>query len=479
MQTSYHPARRARITVIGDVILDRYVHGTISRISPEAPVPVIRVEREEERAGGAANVALNISRLGVSVQLLGITGDDVSAVRLQAMLAEQAVACDLLQQDDFPTITKIRVVSQNQQLLRMDYEESPQTADGSALLGRCLASLDDSDLLVLSDYAKGSLQCVPAMIEAARERDIPMLVDPKGGDFERYRGATTLTPNIKEFEAVAGCCQTEQDLVDKAHALCHALHISSLLITRGSQGISLIEPAHDRAWHLPAVRQEVFDVTGAGDTVIATYAAAIASGYAARQAVDFANHAAGIVITRIGTASVTAAELNSALCACDSTARSRLTAEEVIALVRQAKAAGERIVFTNGCFDIIHAGHIACLQQARQAGHRLVVALNDDASVRRLKGAGRPVNSLQHRAEVLLALEAVDWVVPFGEDTPLALLKMINPDVLVKGGDYHVAEIVGAEYVLANGGAVNIIPRHPGLSTTALIAGINSKAAAG
>lgn len=475
MQTTYQASNSARITVVGDVILDRYIYGATNRISPEAPVPVIRVEREEERAGGAANVALNISRLGVPVQLIGITGNDNSATRLQHMLEQQDVSCDLLQQKDFPTITKIRVLSQNQQLLRMDHEEPPHKANSTGLLEKCLASLDASSLLVLSDYAKGSLDCAPELIKAAVQRDIPVLIDPKGNDFKRYIGATTLTPNLKEFEAVVDKCSSEQELVIKAQELCQQLNISSLLVTRGAQGISLIEPGNDVVCHLPAVQHEVFDVTGAGDTVIATYAAAVASGYNAEQAVNFANHAAGIVVGKIGTASVTTTELNSAMHTYSPTAKEALSEGKIIELVTQAKAAGEKIVFTNGCFDILHAGHIVCLEKAKKFGHRLIVALNDDASVARLKGEHRPVNSLQHRMKVLSALEVVDWVVSFSEDTPADLVAATNPDVLVKGGDYQIAEIAGADHVLANGGEVKVIPLEPGLSTTSIVASINSK----
>jgi D-beta-D-heptose 7-phosphate kinase/D-beta-D-heptose 1-phosphate adenosyltransferase len=468
MLKHFQPSATGNVLVVGDVILDRYVTGDTTRVSPEAPVPVVRVNRTEERPGGAANVAVNVRSLGVRTALLGITGDDEAADSLSQHLQELGVDGHFSRQADFPTTTKLRVISQQQQLLRLDYEWSPGPAPGADLMPLFRETLRGGDVVVLSDYAKGSLQDIDRFISLAVQQGARVLIDPKGGDFTRYRGASLLTPNFREFEAVVGGCAGESDIIEKGRALCREQEIRSLLVTRGELGMILIDG--EQVLSLPAHSHEVFDVTGAGDTVVAVVAAALASGYDLPDAVAYANLAAGLVVQKLGTASVTAAELNRAL---DSTASGSagklLSHASLQALIPRWREADVKIVFTNGCFDILHAGHVRYLEQARALGGQLIVGINDDASVARLKGKDRPLTPLAQRLAVLSGLSAVDWVVSFPEDTPEALIRLIQPDVLVKGGDYSPDRIAGAEFVRSTGGEVVVLPYHENCSTTLLI----------
>ncbi|MGH8248317.1 MAG: bifunctional D-glycero-beta-D-manno-heptose-7-phosphate kinase/D-glycero-beta-D-manno-heptose 1-phosphate adenylyltransferase HldE [Gammaproteobacteria bacterium] len=463
----------ARVLVVGDVILDRYVFGVTTRISPEAPVPVVRVQSTEERPGGAANVALNIRALGIKPQLAGMTGDDEAADSLIRRLQAAGVECSFLRQRGFPTVTKLRVISQQQQLLRLDYEaeSAPEACD--ALYGRFSELLPAAGCVILSDYAKGSLKQVGDLIHAARARSVPVLVDPKADDFSRYRGATLLTPNLREFEVAAGSCSNEDEIVAKAGEMCRSLALEAIVITRGDRGMTLVT-AEGGASHLAARAREVFDVTGAGDTVIATLAAALVSGYDLETALHFANAAAGLVVGKLGTASITAKELNDSITILEPVRKGFLSQEEAVNEVSKARARGEKVVMTNGCFDILHDGHVQYLEQARQLGDRLLVAINDDDSVSRLKGSDRPINGLAQRSRVLAALAAVDWVVSFSGDTPEALIDEMCPDVLVKGGDYSAASVAGAECVRARGGEVVILPLFNGRSTSATISAIRA-----
>jgi len=463
---SFIPGEHAQILVVGDVMLDRYVYGDASRISPEAPVPVVKAGRVEERPGGAANVAANIGCLGVKVSLAGITGDDEQARVLEAALAESGVGYGCYRLSGASTITKVRVLSQNQQLLRLDYEDEFPAPAAARLADSFPAQLPAATLVVLSDYAKGTLVQAPALIELARARGLPVLIDPKGTDFSRYRNASILTPNYREFTAVAGNCRGEDELRDKAVALCEALSLEALLITRGARGMTFVERAGPEFVDLPAETHEVFDVTGAGDTVIATFAAALASGYSRRAAVSFANAAAGIAVEKLGAVTVSAPELNAR---CGRPARKLLTLDELLEARAQCRGRGEKMVLTNGCFDLLHAGHVECLEQARALGDRLVVAVNDDASVRRLKGPGRPLQTLDKRLKTLAGLAAVDWLVTFSEDTPVRLVQALDPDLLVKGGDYTPDRIAGAAQVRQRGGQVVTLPLAPGCSTSALV----------
>lgn len=468
MKPKFLPDNSATVLVVGDVILDRYVYGETTRISPEAPVPVVLVKRTEERPGGAGNVALNIACLGINAGLVGLTGNDFASETLEHELVNAGVSCTFSRQTDFPTITKLRVISQHQQLLRLDYEAPYSHATSSALFELFKLDLAQADTVVLSDYAKGSLADIEKYISECNKNGKKVLVDPKGNNFERYKGASLLTPNLREFEAVVGACSGLDDLVNRGRNLCSSLSLEALLVTRGEHGMTLI-PVAGNATHLAAEALEVFDVTGAGDTVIATMAAALVSGYDYLQATQLANRAAGLVVAKLGAASVTAEELNYHENPGMHLKPGILSESDIMALVAQIKARNETIVMTNGCFDIIHAGHVGYLRQAREYGDHLIVAINDDASVQRLKGKGRPVNSLDNRIAVLSALEPVDWVIPFTEDTPEKLVRMINPDVLVKGGDYREDEIAGAGFVKEQGGDVKIIPYIGNCSTSRII----------
>lgn len=469
MQLEMPPFQRARVLVVGDVMLDRYWHGGASRISPEAPVPVVRVGGTEGRPGGAGNVALNVSALGAATTLTGITGRDEASGELADSLAAAGVRCHFQSAERAPTITKLRVISQHQQLLRADFEEAFSDGDVSGLETQALELLDDNGVLVLSDYGKGALSQPGALIRAARERGIPVVVDPKGLDFGKYRGATLITPNLGEFESIVGACASEQELVDKGQRMLEEFELGALLITRGEHGMTLLQPGRGE-FHLPARAREVFDVTGAGDTVVAALAATLAAGGSLEQATALANLAAGLVVGKLGTAAISGPELRRAIQREEGTGRGAMSAEQLVIAVEDARAHGERIVFTNGCFDIIHAGHVGYLAEARQLGDRLIVAINDDASVRRLKGEGRPINPVDRRMAVLAGLEAVDWVVSFSEDTPIPLLESLRPDVLVKGGDYSsVDQVVGARNVLGYGGEVRLVDFLDDCSTSAIV----------
>lgn len=469
---SFPPFDAAAVLVVGDVMLDRYWYGGTSRISPEAPVPVVKVTRTEDRPGGAANVALNIAALGAQALLIGVTGKDEAAAALAEQLHSVGVQTYFQQIDGQPTIVKLRAMSRQQQLLRMDFEES-FAVDAAALQRQVERRLDGVRVMVLSDYGKGSLVNHQQLIKAARARGVAVLADPKGTDFSIYRGATLLTPNQAEFEAVAGPCADEQQLLERGLAMLQELDLKALLVTRGEQGMTLIR-SDQPAVHLPARAREVFDVTGAGDTVISTLATALAAGQELPEAMHLANVAAGIVVGKLGTATVSAPELRRAVQGELRHGRGMLGLQQLQAAVADAKARGERVVFTNGCFDILHAGHVHYLEQARELGDRLIVATNDDASVTALKGPGRPINSVERRMAVLAGLGAVDWVTSFSEDTPIPLLELLQPDVLVKGGDYGVDAVVGGDIVRAYGGEVRVLGLVENSSTTAIVEKIRS-----
>jgi len=467
MQLSMPRFNQAAVLVVGDVMLDRYWHGATQRISPEAPVPVVRVNQKEDRPGGAANVALNIAALGAQAWLIGVTGHDEAADSLTEQLQAAGVSVHFQRMATQPTIVKLRVMSRHQQLLRLDFEE-PFATDTHALLAAVEATLTHVKVLILSDYGKGALQNHQALIQAARQRGIPVLADPKGHDFSLYKGATLITPNLSEFEAVVGPCADEQALVQKGLAMLAELDLDALLITRGEYGMTLLRAGHPEL-HLPAQAREVFDVTGAGDTVISTLASALAAGEDLPNAVALSNLAASLVVAKLGTATVSTPELRRAVHREQGAGRGVMNLSQLLVALEDARAQGERIVFTNGCFDILHAGHVSYLEQARTLGHRLIVAINDDASVTRLKGAGRPINNVARRMAVLAGLGAVDWVISFSEDTPETLIAATRPDILVKGGDYGLEGVVGASLVHAYGGEVRVLNFVDNCSTTAIV----------
>ena len=458
----------AQILVVGDLMLDRYWQGPTSRISPEAPVPVVKVEQLEDRVGGAGNVALNIAALGAGAAIVGVVGEDEAAHSIETRFSSAGIHTDFQVSADKPTITKLRVISRHQQLLRLDFEQQFTVADTDQIADKVAAYLANVSVLVISDYGKGALQNPVELIQAARQRGIPVLADPKGSDFSRYQGATLITPNMGEFEAVVGPCESEAAIVEKGLALLEELDLEALLVTRGEHGMTLLRQGMPE-FHLPARAREVFDVTGAGDTVISVLAAALGAGEALPAAVVLANLAASIVVGKLGTATISAPELRRALQLEQGHGRGVVNEEQLLVDLADARAHGENIVFTNGCFDILHAGHVGYLEQARGLGQRLIVAVNADESVRRLKGEGRPINAEDRRMAVLAGLESVDWVLVFGDDTPERLLELVRPDILVKGGDYKKEEVVGWEIVEGYGGKVQALDFLDDCSTTAIV----------
>ena len=473
------PAFDGKVMVVGDVMLDRYWMGTCQRVSPEAPVPVVKFSSSQDRAGGAANVAINISALGAPCHLLGITGEDQDAMKLQMLVRQNKIEPDLLLHRGLPTITKHRILGRGQQMLRVDFEESFQDIPKDPLVQVFENSLQDCKIVVASDYGKGTLSCIGEMITLAAQRGIPILIDPKGTDFERYCGAYMLTPNMSEFEAVVGKVRDNDELDQKAKDLIYRCKLKCLLITRSEKGMSLVRPGF-RTLHLPAQAREVYDVTGAGDTVIAVLAASMASGVDVVSACELANTAAGIVVGKMGTSSVSVDEIRRALNRQANVAdapykpahRGIITEEELLKVRKKLKEQGLRVVMTNGCFDLLHRGHISYLKQAKALGDVLIVAVNTDRSVHALKGAGRPIVSLSGRMEVLAGLESVDYVVSFDEDNPRRLISQLLPDILTKGGDYTPEEVAGYDEVTQNGGKVIILPYVPGASTTAMVSKI-------
>ncbi|MDR9829490.1 bifunctional D-glycero-beta-D-manno-heptose-7-phosphate kinase/D-glycero-beta-D-manno-heptose 1-phosphate adenylyltransferase HldE [Vibrio sp. FNV 38] len=461
----------AGVLIIGDVMLDRYWYGPTGRISPEAPVPVVKVENNEERPGGAANVAMNIASLGGHAHIIGLTGTDEPAKVLNETLSSLGVTCDFVALPNYPTITKLRVLSRGQQLIRLDFEDKFEGTDAKLITHRLEQNLANVSAIVLSDYAKGALEHAQQLIQIARKAGKPVFIDPKGADFERYRGATLLTPNMAEFELVVGKVKNEQDLVEKGHALLEEFDFEALLVTRSENGMTLLRRGQ-QPFHLPTQAKEVYDVTGAGDTVISVLASSFAAGKSFEESCALANAAAGVVVGKLGTSTLSEVELAEAVHGSQDTDYGVVGESALIEAVKKAQAKGETVVMTNGCFDILHAGHVSYLNHAATLGDRLIVAVNTDESVKRLKGPGRPVNPTDRRMAVLAGLGAVDWVVPFAEDTPQRLIADVLPDLLVKGGDYKPEEIAGGKEVIANGGQVQVLNFEDGCSTSEIIEAI-------
>ncbi|GMR00875.1 MAG: bifunctional D-glycero-beta-D-manno-heptose-7-phosphate kinase/D-glycero-beta-D-manno-heptose 1-phosphate adenylyltransferase HldE [Gammaproteobacteria bacterium] len=465
----------AKVLVVGDLMLDRYWHGGTSRISPEAPVPVVHVNENEERAGGACNVALNIATLGAQCTVMGLCGDDEAAATLEILLEKAGVNPKFVRMPENATVTKLRVMSRSQQLMRLDFEDGFIGQDLSRLEKDFESQLKDHNIVVCSDYGKGSLRQVKRLIEMCNEKNIPVLVDPKGSDFEKYTGASLITPNLSEFETVVGSCETEDDLVAKADRLSKQFNIEALLVTRSEHGMSLMQQGYDPV-HIPTQAREVFDVTGAGDTVISTLAASLGAGVSLERAMVLSNLAAGVVVAKSGTASVSLSELENAIEQNSSNTEHGILEEaELYPLLDRCRARGETIIMTNGCFDILHAGHVTYLEQASALGDRLLVAVNIDETVRRLKGEDRPVNKVENRMRMLAALRCVDWVIAFVEDEPTRLICDVSPDILVKGGDNEADKIPGGDCVREAGGQVMVLTYVDGISTTKIIESIKEK----
>jgi len=461
----------ANVLVVGDLMLDRYWHGDTSRISPEAPVPVVKVGEIEERAGGAGNVALNIASLGANACLMGFTGEDEPCQALEKLLKAEGIHCLFNKLPNTATITKLRILSRHQQLIRLDFEDGFESEKADELLEKFQAQLESVSAVVLSDYGKGTLKQVQDFIKRARDAGKIILVDPKGSDFKKYHGATLITPNMHEFEGVVGHCVDDEDIVTKGQDLMASLDLQALLITRSERGMTLLQKGLP-AIHLPTRAKEVFDVTGAGDTVISVLAAALAAGESFAEATALSNLAAGIVVSKVGTATVSSDELRTEIRKQHQIQRGVVDEDALLQMIKESKEHGETVVMTNGCFDILHAGHVAYLEQAKELGDRLIVAVNDDDSVKRLKGPERPVNTMEKRMRMLAALECVDWVVPFYEDTPTRQICKLAPDILVKGGDNDPDKIPGGDCVRESGGEVKVLTYIDGVSTTGIISTI-------
>lgn len=466
---------KAVVLVVGDVMLDRFVSGAVERISPEAPIPVMQVKRETTMLGGAGNVVRNLVALTVGVRFCSLIGNDATGFEVQRLLADLPKVTSTLEvEEGRPTTLKVRFVAQSQQLLRTDHETTrPLTAEAEArILDEVRASLPGAGVVVLSDYGKGLLTAslVRDIIAEAYNAGIPVIVDPKGRDYQKYRGASLVSPNRKELHEATGLAVgSDAEVVEAARTVMATTGITAVLATRSEDGMTLVQD--DAIHHFPAQAREVFDVSGAGDTALATLAAGVAAGIILPEATELANVAAGIVVGKIGTAVVSSQELIAGLRhqELDDAEAKVLYLSEAIGITEQWRRRGQKVGFTNGCFDLLHPGHLALLRQARAACDRLVVGLNSDASVKRLKGETRPIQNEMARAAVLASLAGVDAVVIFGDDTPYEVIKALRPDVLVKGADYTVETVVGADLVLGWGGQVVLATLEPGQSTTATI----------
>jgi D-beta-D-heptose 7-phosphate kinase/D-beta-D-heptose 1-phosphate adenosyltransferase len=459
---------KGNVLVFGDIILDRYISGTVDRVSPEAPVPVLKPSKEDVRLGGAANVAVNLSTLGSKATLIGVTGRDDSSNQIKALLQKNKIR-SVLSKSVNPSISKLRFLAGQQQLIRIDSEEEFTEADWKSSLSnyRKHIRLEKNQVLIISDYEKGTLKNIPLIIKEAKKLNKIILVDPKGDNFSKYKSANIITPNFDEFLRVVGKIKGESDITRKGKELIHSLKLSALLITRGSEGMTLLENKTGKISRMdfPTEAKDVFDVSGAGDTVIASIAAGLAGGFSLSESINLANIAAGIVVGKSGTATVSRAEIIPFL----DKSEAYMSLGEVKSYVQSLRQKGQKIIFTNGCFDILHAGHVEYLKAAKDLGDKLIVGINSDQSVKSLKGKNRPLNKLENRAKVLASLRCVDAVVIFGDKTPIKLISAVKPDILVKGGDYKINEIVGYEEVIKSGGRVMTIPLVKGISTTKII----------
>jgi D-beta-D-heptose 7-phosphate kinase/D-beta-D-heptose 1-phosphate adenosyltransferase len=466
-----------RILVVGDIMLDRYFWGDVERISPEAPVPIFHLRKQSEIPGGAGNVVSNLVGLGASVTVIGIRGNDEAGERLSKLLQNEKTESHLLINADQPTISKTRIVSQGQQMIRLDEEEIlPEDVNLQAeIIGLIEAKLPEFNAIILSDYGKGLLRSkglVRSIITLAKNRNIPVVIDPKGKDWQRYEGATCVTPNTKELEALWGdTILDEKQLVEAMRVTILKYDLSWLVVTRGPLGMCLMN-RDEAPIFIPTLARQVYDVSGAGDTVTATLALCIGTGFTFPDAAKVANLAAGIVVGKVGTQPINLSELTAAIETTGvDTPISHVTRKiaSLSAAITQTQAwrtTRQRIVFTNGCFDLLHPGHVHLLTQAKSLGDRLMVAINSDASVRRLKGADRPILAERDRASLVASLDCVDLVLIFESDSPEELLRVFRPQTLVKGDDYKQEEVLGREIVESNGGQVRLIPLLKGYSTT-------------
>jgi D-beta-D-heptose 7-phosphate kinase/D-beta-D-heptose 1-phosphate adenosyltransferase len=469
---------RLRVIVIGDIMLDRYIRGEVKRISPEAPVPVLKVSEERLLPGGAANVARNLKSLGASVELFGVTGEDIEGKELLELIKQEGIDTgNIIVDPERPTTTKTRLIAESQQITRVDREEVKPIPD--RVMDKLITAISESFKkdkphgVIISDYGKGVIrkELSQAVIQLARRNGVFVAVDPKGKDFSKYRGTNAITPNQRETEEVCGFpIKDESDLKRAVEILVKQTETNGILITRGKQGISFYVVGNEsQVKTIPSDAKEVFDVTGAGDTVVSTFTLAYLSSGSWEDSVRIANTAAGIVVGRLGAATVSSEELLEHLNNRYTYQRKILRRDTLLLTASQLKSAGKKIVFTNGCFDLFHTGHLHLLEEAKKLGDVLIVAINSDQSVKRLKGAQRPIFDENERAKIIAALGFVDYVVVFEEDTPFELIEELKPDIIVKGGDYTVERVVGRDIVESHGGRVHIIPLLEGVSTSSLI----------
>lgn len=467
----------ARMLIVGDYILDQYLNGTVSRVSPEAPVPVVHIREKQLKMGGAGNVARNIVALGGKARALTDIGADAGGDLLLSELARHGVETRfIIKSLSRTTSLKTRVVAQNQQMLRYDEETvSPVGEDfRQMIMQNCEEIFSEIDAVILSDYGKGVLtpEIARLVISEAKARNMPVFVDPKGTNYEKYRGADYCTPNLKELREASGAdvLSEEADIQKAALNVCRGCGIRNLLVTRSEKGMSLVSGQNGQKIDFPAIAKEVSDVTGAGDSVISIFSMGIATGVKAALCCQLANLAASIVVSKFGAATASIPELEALIRSeARTSASKRRTCAEMKMIAEGLRKKQRKIVFTNGCFDLVHAGHIASFRKAKAMGEVLIVGVNSDMSIRRLKGQSRPIVDLENRLALLEAIEVIDYLVPFEDDTPQALIEAIRPDILVKGKDWEGKEVAGAEFISSYGGRVSFIDLEKGLSTTTLI----------
>ena len=442
---------KKKITVIGDVMIDWYLHGESSRISPEAPVPVVKFKESKFQLGGAANVANNLKHLEIEPFLIGATGNDHFGSLLKEQLKAEKIKFNLTSEKSFQTICKQRLMSSNQQLARIDYEQYFHGGKLTNTFNTFIKNIAKTDLIIVSDYGKGTIFNARKLIQSAKKLKKKILIDPKGKDFTKYKGANLITPNKSEFENIMGKVGSKKDLANKAKKMLEHLNLESLIVTLGSEGMYVLKKSNKKIIgdFINAYPQEVFDVSGAGDTTISALGAALSEGNDIFSAAEFANLAASISVSKLGTSTV--------------------SIEEVTSLETSKGNKEQVIVFTNGCFDIIHSGHLDLLKEARSYGDKLIVGLNSDKSISKLKGPERPIIGQSERKKILLALKYVDEVIIFNEENPLKLIKKLKPSILVKGADYTKEQVIGGEFVESYGGQIKLVKLAKGKSTSNII----------
>ena len=447
---------KKKITVIGDVMIDWYLHGESSRISPEAPVPVVNFKESKFQLGGAANVANNLKHLEIEPFLIGAIGNDHFGSLLKEHLKAEKIKFNLLTEKSFQTICKQRLMSSNQQLARIDYEKYFHGSKLTNIFNTFIKNIAKTDLIIVSDYGKGTIFNARKLIQSAKKLKKKILIDPKGKDFTKYKGANLITPNKSEFENIMGKVDSKKDLVNKAKKMLEHLNLESLIVTLGSEGMYVLTKSNKKIVgdFINAYPQEVFDVSGAGDTTISALGAALSEGNDIFSAAEFANLAASISVSKLGTSTV--------------------SKDEVASLEASKGNKEQVIVFTNGCFDIIHSGHLDLLKEARSYGDKLIVGLNSDKSISKLKGPERPIIDQSERKKILSALKFVDEVIIFNEENPLKLIKKLKPSILVKGADYTKEQVIGGEFVESYGGQIKLVKLVKGKSTSNIINKISS-----